>query len=166
MTTPTTSESPAATSPDSSAARRDGSEVLPEWPARTIALLGTLGTDGPHTIPVSAPVRASARRILLNLHRTRESLARLRERPRVAITVLAADDIAFTARGLARIIEEPMSVAPDYVAVAVEVEAVDDHRQPGFRVDGGIGRQWVDEAERDALGRRVRSLTELAANPH
>src|SRR5262245_60299088 len=31
--------------------------ILPEWPARTIAVLATVD-DGPHAIPVSAPVRA------------------------------------------------------------------------------------------------------------
>src|SRR5690349_20957810 len=94
---------------------------LPEWPTRTIAMLSTVD-DGPHAIPVSAPVRANGRCILLSLHRERDSLARLRRRPEVALLVLAEGDIAFTARGRARVVEEPMSVAPDYVAVAIDVE--------------------------------------------
>jgi hypothetical protein len=155
MTATRTTESPAAT------AGRLG--ALPEWPVRTIAVLATLGDDEPHAIPVSAPIRAGDRRILLNLHRTRDSLQRLRERPRVAFTILAAENIAFTARGPARIIQVPMSTAPDYVAIAIDVEQIDDHRQPAFQVQAGPDRQWVDETERDALGQRVRSLTELAA---
>lgn len=59
--------------------------TLPAWPSRTIALLATLGHDGPHVIPVSAPVRGGDHRLLLNLHRSRESLGRLREHPRVAL---------------------------------------------------------------------------------
>jgi Pyridoxamine 5'-phosphate oxidase len=142
----------------------DGLGALPDWPTRTIAILTTLGDDGPHAIPVSAPVRAGDRRILLNLHRTRDSLGRLGERPRVALTILAAENIAFTARGPARVIQEPLAGAPDYVAVAIDVEQIDDHRQPAFRVEAGPDRSWVEETERDALGQRVRALAELAAS--
>jgi uncharacterized pyridoxamine 5'-phosphate oxidase family protein len=136
---------------------------LPTWPTRTVGMLATTGPDGPHVIPVSAPLRAGDDRILLSLHRTRGSLERLRSRPEVALLVLAGDDIAFTARGRASVIEEPMEVAPDYVAVAIEVEAVDDHRQPAFVVDSGVGRRWIDEAEQKALGARVAALSGRAS---
>lgn len=136
-------------------------DPLPHWPTRTIAVLGT--SDGhPHAIPVSAPLRAGDRHILLSLHRTRESLARLRERPHVALTVLTEGDVAFTARGRARIREEPMDCAPDYAAVEIEVEHVDDHRQQAFLVEAGVDRRWIDEDEQRALGERVRALAELA----
>jgi hypothetical protein len=135
--------------------------TLPEWPTRTIAVLSTVD-QVPHSIPVSAPLRAGDRRILFNLHRERDSLARLRERPDVALTILAEGDTAFTARGRARVVEEPMAVAPDYAAVALDVEHVDDHRQPAFRVESGVDREWVDADEQRALGARVRALAELA----
>jgi hypothetical protein len=136
--------------------------ALPAWPARTIAMLATVG-DGPHVIPVSAPVRAGDDRILLSLHNTRGSLERLRKDAQVALLVLAGEDTAFTARGRASIVEEPMDCAPDYVAVAIEVTAVDDHRQPAFTVDAGVDRQWVDEAEQQALRTRVQALSAMAA---
>ena len=138
--------------------------VLPTWPGRTVGVLATVG-DGPHAIPVSAPVRAGDRQILLSLHRTRGSLERLRRRPRVALLVLAEGDVAFTARGRAAIVEEPMSGAPDYAAVRIAVDAVDDHRQPAFVVDSGVGRRWVDESEQHALRARVERLGELAVSP-
>jgi hypothetical protein len=137
-------------------------KVLPEWPARTIALLATVD-DGPYAIPVSAPVRAGDHEILLSLHRTRGSLSRLRERAQVALAVLAAGNVAFTARGRARIVQEPMAAARHYVAVAIDVEHIDDHRQPTFLVEAGVNRHWLDEQERDALGERVRALAELAS---
>jgi hypothetical protein len=136
-------------------------DALPDWPGRTIAVLSTVG-DGPYAIPVSAPVRAGDRRILLSLHRERGSLARLRRRSQVALTLLAEGDIAFTARGPARIVEEPMPDAPDYATVAIDVEHVDDHRQAAFLVESGIDRRWVDESEQRALGGRVAALRELA----
>ena len=137
------------------------SVVLPTWPGRTVGVLATVG-DGPHTIPVSGPVRAGERRILLALHRTRGSLERLRRRPGVALLVLAGGDVAFTARGRASIVEEPLAGAPDYVAVAIDVDAVDDHRQAAFTVEAGVDRRWVDEAEQGALRARSERLRELA----
>jgi hypothetical protein len=137
--------------------------TLPTWPTRTVGMLATTDPDGPRVIPVSAPLRAGDRRILLSLHRTRGSLERLRRQPEVALLVLAGDDIAFTARGRASVVEEPMDVAPDYVAVAIDVAAIDDHRQPAFVVDSGVGRRWVDESEQKALGARVTALSAFAA---
>jgi hypothetical protein len=136
--------------------------ALPEWPTRTIAVLATVD-DGPHAIPVSAPLRAGDRQILLSLHSSRGSLSRLRERPQVALAVLTEGNIAFTARGRARIVQEPMATAPDYAAVAIDVEQIDDHRQPGFLLEAGVARRWLDEGEREALGERVRALAELAS---
>ena len=136
--------------------------ALPVWPARTIAVLTTVDGDRPHAIPVSAPVRAGDHRVLISLHESRDSLSRLRTHPQVALAILTGENTAFTARGRAEIVQEPMSVAPDYVAVAIDVEEIDDHRQPGFLVDSGIGRQWLDDGEREALGRRVNALAALA----
>jgi hypothetical protein len=136
-------------------------DLLPEWPTRTIAVLATVD-HGPYAIPVSAPLRAGNRHILLSLHRSRGSLARLRRCARVALTILADGDLAFTARGRARIVEEPIAPTPEYVAIAIDVERIDDHRQREFRVQSGIDRRWVDEDEQRALQTRVEALKGLA----
>ena len=136
-------------------------EQLPEWPLRTVAVLVTVD-PAPFAIPVSAPVRAGDRSILIALERNRGSLARLRRRPEVALAVLAGGNVAFTARGRASVVEEHLAAMPDYAAVAIEVEQVDDHRQPAFEVDSGIGRRWLDDNEQSALGERVKELQELA----
>src|SRR5262245_37896973 len=70
---------------------------LPGWPPRTVAVLSTVDEDV-HAIPVSAPVRAGDRTILLSLHRSRDTLGRILRWPEVALTFLAEDDLAFTAR--------------------------------------------------------------------
>jgi hypothetical protein len=132
--------------------------TLPRWPQRTVAILSSVD-EGVHAIPVSAPVRAGDRRILLSLHRSRDTLGRIRRWPEVALTFLAQDDLAFTARGRATIVDEAMGVDPDYAAVAIDVTAVDDHRQPAFRVTAGVDRDWVDDTARTQLGARVRALT-------
>jgi len=131
---------------------------LPVWPRRTVAVLSTVDSDV-HAIPVSAPVRAGDRGILLSLHRSRDTLGRIRHWPEVALTFLAEGDIAFTARGRATVIEEPMAADPEYAVVAIAVDHVDDHRQPSFRVTAGVDREWTDEAARAALSARVNALS-------
>ena len=57
-----------------------------------------------------------------------------------------------------------MAVAPDYVAVAIAVEHVDDHRQAAFVVDSGAGRNWVASTEQRALGERMQALRQMAVD--
>lgn len=135
-----------------------GLPVLPAWPRRTVAVLSTVGGDV-HAIPVSAPVRAGDHAILLWLHRSRDTLGRIRRSPEVALTFLAEGNVAFTARGRATVVEEPMTVDPEYAAVSIAVDHVDDHRQPAFRVTAGVDREWVDQAARAALTARVHALS-------
>ncbi|WP_227979883.1 hypothetical protein [Nocardia spumae] len=136
-------------------------DILPTWPLDTIAVLVT--TDpSPHAIPVSWPVRADDRRILLSLKFDRGSLARLRKRPDVALLILGGGNVALCARGPARIIADPMPGAEDYVAVAIDVEVIDDHRQGAFEVAAGIQRTVLDEPELEYLRSRVATLREMA----
>ncbi|WP_067852913.1 hypothetical protein [Nocardia shimofusensis] len=138
-------------------------DVLPQWPQETIAVLVT--TDpAPHAIPVSWPVRAGDRRILISLKSDRGSLARLRERPEVALLILGGGDVALCARGEAKVIAEEMPGAQDYVAVALDVAVIDDHRQSAFSVAQGIQRTVLDEFELNALKGRVATLRDWAAN--
>ncbi|MDR7169630.1 hypothetical protein J2W56_003374 [Nocardia kruczakiae] len=135
-------------------------DVLPTWPLDTIAVLVT--TDpSPHAIPVSWPVRADDRRILLSLKFDRGSLARLRKRPDVALLILGGGNVALCARGRARVIADPMPGAEDYVAVAIDVEVIDDHRQGAFEVEAGIQRTVLDEPELEYLRSRVATLQEM-----
>ncbi|WP_245650463.1 hypothetical protein [Nocardia harenae] len=135
--------------------------VLPSWPRDTIAVL-TTADDALHAIPVSWPVRAGDRRILLSLRENRGSLARLRARSEVVLTILGGDNVALTAHGSARVLADPMPGAPDYVAIAIEVDAIDDHRQGAFLVEAGIQRTVVDQAELDYLESRFATLREIA----
>ena len=103
---------------------------LPAWPAGATAVLTTLD-DGPHAIPVTAPWRAGDREIRLSLRHDRGSLSRLRARPQVALTIVLGD-AGFTARGRARVVDESIEDAPDFAAVAVDVEHVDRHRRKAW----------------------------------
>lgn len=134
-------------------------DVLPEWPLETIAVLVTIDDVGaPHAIPVSWPVRADDRRILLSLRANRGSLARLRVRPDVALLILGGGDVALCARGTARVLTDEMDVANEYAAVAIDVTVIDDHRQGAFVVSSGIQRTVLDESELTSLQTRVAAL--------
>jgi hypothetical protein len=78
------------------------------------------------------------------------------------LLVLTDDDTAFTAHGRARVVAESLAGNPDYVAVAIEVDSVQDHRQPGFRVESGVGRTWIDQREHAAQRERIEALRQLA----
>ena len=135
---------------------------LPHWPERTIAVLSTQG-EQVHAIPVTAPLRAGDRQILLRLRRCRGSLARLREHPHVALTILATNNLAFTARGRARVIQEPMPDASQFAAVAIDVDEIDDHRQSSLVVNSGVALHWADERTRQFLQDHRNALRLVAA---
>jgi hypothetical protein len=111
--------------------------MLPDWPEGTVAVLSTAG---PHAIPVSTATRAGDAAIHLALAHTRESLARLREDPRCALTLLAAG-VAVTAYARASVVDEDDRVA----YVRLDVESVEDHDQPTFELTGGVSWHWTDD---------------------
>lgn len=137
-------------------------DALPVWPAATIALLSTMD-EAPHAIPVTAPLRASDRHILLALKQSRHSLARLRGRQRVSLSIFGSGDLAFTADGVATIVQEPMDRVPGFAAVAILVHHIEDHRQRGRAVRSGIEIDWDREDMRRFLSEHTAALSEIAA---
>jgi hypothetical protein len=119
-------------------------DALPEWPDGTVAVLST-GAGEPHAIPVSTAQRKGPRTIVLGLALGRESLARLRQDPRCALTILGTGNVALTAIGHAAIVDEGERIA----AVRIDVDRIQDHRRDTFVIDAGVGWHWTDaDAER------------------
>jgi hypothetical protein len=110
--------------------------MLPDWQQGTVAVLSTAG---PHAIPVSTATRSGDATIHLALAHKRDSLARLREDPRCALTILAAG-VAVTAYARASVADEDDRV----VYLRLDVESVEDHDQPTFELTGGVGWHWTD----------------------
>jgi len=127
---------------------------LPQWPPGTVCILAT-GGEGPHATPVSTALRTSDKRIVLALGARRGSLQRLREDPRVALTVLAAGDVAFTAHGTADVVADPLPGLDGVVGVEINVERLSSHTRPTFSIADGVAWSWVDDEarERDAAVR-------------
>jgi hypothetical protein len=123
---------------------------LPEWQPGTVAVLCTVDASGrPHAIPVSTALRAGDRRVLLALAPDRGSLARLRADPRAALAILAAGDVAVTAHGPARIVQEQITATASVAAVVLEVESIQDHGQPTFSIAAGVDWHWTDPEARE-----------------
>ena len=123
-------------------------ERLPRWPDATPAVL----TTGGHAIPVSLVLRAGPRALLIGLAPSRESLRRLREDGRCAVTMLAAGDLAFTAYGRATSFDDAAHV----VGVRVEVDEIADHNRPTYTIEDGVRWRWTD-AEAEAGDARARA---------
>jgi hypothetical protein len=135
-------------------------DELPQWDDGTVAILST-GGGPPHAIPVSTAVRAGARTIVLALALRRESLARLRADPRVALT-LFGPDVACTAHATASIAEEPLAESERVAAVRLDVHAIQDHRQPRFAMEAGVQWRWTD-ADAQARDAEIRAALERVA---
>jgi hypothetical protein len=134
---------------------------LPEWESGTVCVLST-GGGAPHAIPVSTAVRAGPRRVLLALAGRRETLARLRREPRCALTIMAAGDVACTAYAHAEIVRESLPGAGGVTAVALEVDAIQDHMQPRFAIVAGVAWRWIDDDARESDAAVHAALGELA----
>jgi hypothetical protein len=124
-----------------------------------VAVLATVGEDGPWAIPVSALRRASDDRVLLALLRTRRSLARLRDNPRVALA-LVGEGFSLTATGPARVVADPLPGAEFMAAVEVRAERLESTLGAHTVIHAGIAWGWRDAAS-DARHRQV--LAALAA---
>jgi hypothetical protein len=131
-----------------------GPDVLPEWPPGTVAILAT-GAGAPHAIPVSTIVRAGPRALLLALGSRRESLRRLREEPRCALAIMAAE-VAVTVHGRACVVADPLEPPGRVVAVRVVVDRIQDHDRPTFAIEGGVPWRWTD-ADDEANDAAVRA---------
>jgi hypothetical protein len=136
--------------------------ALPDWPLGTVVVLST-GAGPAHAIPVSAALRADARTVLVALAQRRESLARLRRDPRVALTVLA-QDAAFTAHATATVVEEALAESANVAAVRLDVEAVQDHMTSTFAMRAPVGWDWVDAEARERDGAVRAGLQRLATD--
>jgi hypothetical protein len=121
--------------------------MLPDWPEGTVAVLAT---SGPHAIPVSTATRGGDATVHLALAQTRDSLARLRDDPRCALTILATG-VAVTAYASATVVAEDDRLA----YLRLDVHEVQDHDQPTFELDDGVRWHWTD-GDAEAGDTRVR----------
>ena len=127
-----------------------------------MAILSTVDAGTPHAIPISTAVRAGPRRLLFALAHSRGSLARLHADARVALTLIGAADVAFTARGRATVVADSIAPAENVAAIALEVEHVEEHGRAEFEILDGVRWQWLDAASRQRDAQVLAVLRELA----
>lgn len=132
---------------------------IPELPDGVVAVLATVGPEGPAAIPVSALLRAGPRRLLFALALTRGSAARLREDPRAAVSLNAAG-ISLCLEGTARVVADPLPGAERMVAFELTADRIRDARGPATEVDEGIRWRWTTA---EAARRHAAVMAALAA---
>ena len=81
----------------------------------------------------------------------------------MALTIFGKGNLAFTARGPARVVQESMVAAPAFAAVAIDVENIDDHRQREFAVDSGVSLDWTKERTQRFLQEHLNSLRDVVS---
>ena len=81
-----------------------------------------------------------------------------------ALTIFSKGSLAFTARGPAHVVQEPMLGVPMFAAVAIDVENIDDHRQREFAVDSGVSLDWINERTQRFLQEHLDALQRVAAS--
>jgi hypothetical protein len=142
---------------------------LPEWSDATVAVLSTLSPGGaPHAIPVSTGLRVNDTLALIALAARRGSLANLRAQPHVALSLLCEGDVAVTVHAVASVVADPMEISDRVCAVALEVVRIQDHGQPRFEIESGVGWRWTDpEAQlrdREVRGELLRIAKSLVGD--
>ena len=75
---------------------------------------------------------------------------------------MAAGDVACTVHARAEIVREALPGAEAVAAVALEVEAIQDHMQPRFAIGSGVEWEWTDEDARAGDAAVRDALAELA----
>ncbi len=131
---------------------------IPDLPGDLVAVLASVGPDGPVAIPVSAIWRRDAGGLLLALARRRATVARLRADPRAALS-LNGRGFSLCIEGDARIAADPLPGAENMIAFAVEIRRAWDARGAATEIDSGIRWRWT---EPEAARRHVRVLGALA----
>jgi hypothetical protein len=98
----------------------------------------------------------------------RGSLANLRAQPHVALSLLCEGDVAVTVHAVASVVADPMEISDRVCAVALEVVRIQDHGQPRFEIESGVGWRWTDpEAQlrdREVRGELLRIANSLVGD--
>lgn len=131
---------------------------IPALPEGQVGILATVGAEGPVPVPVSALHRLDAERLLVALARRRASLTRLREDPRVGMS-LSGPSFSLTLVGRASVLADPLPGAEAVAGILVVVERAWDARGLATEVTAGIDWRWTEEA---AAARHAGVLAALA----
>jgi hypothetical protein len=137
--------------------------ALPDLPDDQVALLATVGAEGPTVIPVSALHRVDERTLLFALKTDRASRKRLRDDARVAIS-LSGEGFSVSARGRALVAADPLPGAETMTAFRFRIERAWDARGPATEVEEGIRWRWTAATSADRHGIVLAALASLAAD--
>lgn len=115
-----------------------------------VAIVASVGDEGPDTAPVSLFCVASPSRLLFALAHDRQTLANIAAGSRLAVSVTVDPDVAVTILGRAALMDRRMIASDHVVAVEMTIESVKDDRHPAAEITERVRYRWSDP-ERAAL---------------
>ncbi len=126
-------------------ARKPGEEQIVDLmqlfnqnPNRIIAVAATVGADGaPHTCPISLIYAKDERTLLVALLRSTTTSANLRERGRICLEIMAADDLVMGIKGAMKLLKEPMAASDAMALWQMTVTEIKQDTSPAQRVTQG-----------------------------
>ncbi|MBN2230824.1 MAG: pyridoxamine 5'-phosphate oxidase family protein [Candidatus Thorarchaeota archaeon] len=103
------------------------------------SVVATTDEDGAPRVAPFGSMRAVTPKLLRFIaHRYHDTLANLKRDPRVMVAMICPPDLALSARGKARIIEEPFSLDNNYALIEIDIEEVKNDMPVKIGIDSGI----------------------------
>lgn len=103
------------------------------------SVVATIDEDGAPRIAPFGSMRAVNPRLLRFIaHRYHDTLANVKRDSRITIAMICPPDIAVSARGRARIVEEPFSLDENYALIEIDIEEVKNDMPIRIGIDSGI----------------------------
>lgn len=103
------------------------------------SVVATIDEDGsPRVAPFGSLRAVNSRLLRLIAHQYHDTLANLKRDPRVMVSMICPPDIAVSARGRARIVEDPLSIDKNYALIEIDIEEVKNDMPVRIGIDSGI----------------------------
>lgn len=120
---------------------------------RLCVVMVTVTRDGqPNAAPMALVAAPDPHRVLVSVSTLHETYQNVKETGKVALSVMASGDRAFTVKGPARVVQDTTRASDKMSVVEVEVREVKDDVSPVARVNSGVetvirsekARQFMD----------------------
>lgn len=103
------------------------------------SVVATIDEDGaPRVAPFGSLRAVNPQLLRFIIHRNHDTLANVKRDPRIMVAMICPPDIAISARGRARIVEEPFSLEENYALVEIDIDEVKNDMPTRIGIDSGI----------------------------
>ncbi len=119
---------------------------------RLCVVMVTVSRDGmPNAAPMALMAAPDPHRVLVSVSTWHDTYQNVKETGKVALSVMASGDRAFTVKGPARVVQETTQVSDKMSVIEIEVQEVKDDVSPAARVNNGVEMVIRSEKARQFL---------------